>query len=101
MVAVSPKVKKWIDEKKDPRSAHWQAGLEEVLALFLPDLEKGKIIPVRGMEDRDLGLFKMVLEKVDVSPAVYAAFFPQSIADTIVPPDSAEETLRRDESWWN
>jgi len=94
MVAVSPKVKKWIDEGKDPRSAHWQAGLDKILDLFLPDLEKGKIIPVRGMEDRDLGLFKMVLEKVDVSPAVYAAFFPQAIADAIVPPDSAEETLR-------
>ena len=56
MVAVSSKVKKWIDEGKDPRSAHWQAGLDKVLDLFLPDLEKGKIIPVRGMEDRDLGL---------------------------------------------
>ena len=94
MVSVSPKVKKWIDEKRDPRSAHYQAGLESVLNLFLPNLEKGRIIPVREMDERDDHLFKSALGKVDVNPAVYAAFLPQAVADAIVPPDSAEEVLR-------
>ena len=94
MVTESPKVKKWIDEKRDPRSAHWQAGLESILDLFLPNLEKGRIIPVREMDERDLHLFKSALKKVDISPEVYAAFLPQTIADAIVPPDSAEEILR-------
>ncbi|MCD4741249.1 MAG: hypothetical protein K8R67_02035 [Desulfobacteraceae bacterium] len=94
MVSVSPKVKKWIDEKRDPRSAHYQAGLESILDLFLPDLEKGRIIPVREMDERDVHLFKLALGKVDVSPAIYAAFLSQAIADAIVPPDSAEEVLR-------
>ncbi len=94
MVAESPKVKKWIDEKRDPRSAHWQAGLESILDLFLPNLERGRIIPVREMDEREINLFKSALNKVDVSPEVYAAFLPQAIADAIVPPDSAEEILR-------
>ncbi len=94
MALVTPKVKKWIDEKRDPRSAHWQAGLESVMDLFLPDLEKGRIIPVSGMDEREVLLFKSAMGKIDVSPAVYAAFLPQAIADAIVPPDSAEEILR-------
>ncbi|MCK5310631.1 MAG: hypothetical protein KAJ62_00880 [Desulfobacteraceae bacterium] len=94
MAAESPKVRKWIDGKRDPRSAHWHAALESVLDLFLPNLEKGRIIPVRGMDERDILLFKSALNKVDVSPAAYAAFLPQAIADAIVPPDSAEEILR-------
>ena len=94
MADVSPKVKAWIDQKRDPRSAHWQAGLEAVLELFLPGLHKGRILPVQGMDDTELELFKQVLAGVDVSPAVYAAFLPHTVADAIVPPDSAQEVLR-------
>jgi len=94
MADESPKVRKWIDEKRDPRSAHWQAGLESVLDLFLPNLEKGRILPVGEMDERDIHLFKSALKQVDVSSATYAAFLPQAIAGAIVPPDSAEELLR-------
>jgi len=36
MDPIAKKVKQWIDEKKDPRSAHWQGGLEAVLKVFSP-----------------------------------------------------------------
>ena len=94
MVAVPEKVKKWIEQKRDPRSAHWQAGLESVLELFLPGLEKGRIMPVRAMAEREVPLFRSALAKVAVCPSDYAAFLPQSVADAIVPPESAEETYR-------
>jgi len=94
MADVSPKAKAWIDQKRDPRSAHWQAGLETVLQLFLPGLQKGRILPVREMDDTEFELFKKVLAGVDVNPAVYAAFLPHTVADAIVPPESANEVLR-------
>jgi hypothetical protein len=94
MADVSTKAKAWIDQKRDPRSAHWQAGLEAVLDLFLPGLQKGRILPVQGMDNTEHGLFKKVLAGVDVNPAVYAAFLPHTVADAIVPPDSAKEVLR-------
>jgi hypothetical protein len=94
MAGESPKVKKWIEEKRDPRSAHWQAGLESVLDLFLPNLEKGRIIPVREMDERDTHFFNSALKKVDVNPAIYAVLLPRAMADAIVPPDSAEDILR-------
>ena len=90
----SSKAKKWIEQNRDPRSAHYQAGLESVLELFLPNLEKGRILPVAGMNDRDLDLFKKLLTMVDSSPGTYFAFLPQAIADAVVPPESAEETHR-------
>ncbi len=94
MADVSSKAKAWIDQKRDPRSAHWQAGLETVLQLFLPGLQKGRILPVREMDDTEFELFKKVLAGVDVNPAVYAAFLPHTVADAIVPPESANEVLR-------
>lgn len=94
MGAAPSKAKKWIDQKRDPRSAHWQAGLESLLALFEPVLSKGRMIPVRQMTDEDGLLFDKVLAEVDLSPAVYAAFLPRAVADAVVPPDCAPETLR-------
>jgi hypothetical protein len=38
MDQMAQKVKQWIDEKKDPRSAHWQAGLEAIMEGFSPDM---------------------------------------------------------------
>lgn len=92
--AEKKKAQKWIEEKRDPRSAYWQAGLESVMDLFAPNLEKGRITPVGRMEERDITLFRQALEKVDICPSIYAAFLPQAIADTIVPPETAEETWR-------
>jgi len=88
------KAEEWIDKKKDPRSARWQAGLEAVMDLFLPDLEKGKLTPVCPLEENDLPVFKAALARVDLSPGIFAAFLPPRVANTIIPPDSAEELLR-------
>ena len=97
MTEESRKIRKWIEANRDPRSAHWQAGLESALALFLPVLEKGRIMPVRGMSEQDASLFKAAVGKVDVCPGIYAAFLPQEIAGAIVPPESADEILRIDQ----
>lgn len=94
MDQMDPKAKQWIEEKKDPRSARWQAGLETLMELFLPNMEKGKLTPVHPLEEMDRPVFKLALARVDLSPGLQAAFLPPSVADPIVPPDSAEELLR-------
>ena len=94
MDQMAQKVKQWIDGKKDPRSAHWQAGLETVMERFFPDMKPGKLIPVHPLEEKDLPVFNKVLERLDLSPGLLAAFLPPFIADAIVPPDSAEELVR-------
>jgi len=94
MNPMATRAKQWIDEKKDPRSAYWQAGLEAVMDLFLPHLEMGKLTPVRPLEEQDLLIFKAALERVDLSPGLFAAFLPPVVANAIIPPDSAEELVR-------
>lgn len=94
MDQMAQKVKQWIDEKKDPRSAHWQAGLEAVMERFFSDMEPGRLIPVHPLEEKDLSVFKKVLEQLDLSPGLLAAFLPPFVADSIIPPDSAEELVR-------
>ncbi len=94
MDQMAQKVKQWIDEKKDPRSAHWQAGLEAVLEKFSSDLEPGRLIPIHPLEETDLPVFKNVLKQLDLSPGLLAAFLPPFVANGIVPPDSADELVR-------
>ncbi len=94
MDPIATKAKQWIDEKRDPRSAYWQAALEANMDLFLPDLEKGKLTPVHSLEEKDLPVFKAALEMVDLSPGLLAAFLPPPVANAIIPPDSAEELMR-------
>lgn len=91
MDPISQKVKQWIDDGKDPRSAHWQGGLESILNVFMPYLEPGHLIPVVPLEEEELAVFLSVLGIIDLSPSLYAAFFPPAIAEKITPPDSAEE----------
>ncbi len=91
MDEISQKVKQWIDEGKDPRSAHWQGGLEAMLNVFMPYLEPGRLIPVQPLEEDELAVFQAVLEIVDLSPNLLAAFLPPSIAEKVTPPESAEE----------
>jgi len=97
MDQISKKVKQWIDEKKDPRSAHWQGGLEAILNVFSPYMEPGKLIPVQPLEKDDVPVFEAALEVVDLSPNLTAAFLPPSIAGPITPPESADELQRIDE----
>ncbi|WP_319523793.1 hypothetical protein [uncultured Desulfosarcina sp.] len=89
---------RWIEqENKDPRSARWQAALEEIMALFIPRLEKGKLTPVSALEEQDLPIFKSVLARVDLSPGLWAAFLPPPAAALILPPaDAMEELVRID-----
>ncbi len=94
MDQMQTKASQWIDEKKDPRSAHWQAGLENIMELFLPVLEKGRLTPVCPLEEEDISIFKSTLERVDLSPGLLAAFLPPSVANLILPPDSADELIR-------
>ncbi len=96
MDKVMSKAKKWIDKKKDPRSACWQAGLETVMELFMPDLEKGRLTPIGQLGKKDLTLFGSALARVDLSPGLLAAFLPPLVAKTITPPESVEEWVRID-----
>jgi len=96
MAGIPDKIKQWIAEKKDPRSAHWQGGLDEILNLFSPYMEPGKLIPVQPLEDEDLPVFTAALEAVDLSPNLDAAFLPPSIAGSVTPPESADELQRID-----
>ncbi|MCP4116357.1 MAG: hypothetical protein GY737_13300 [Desulfobacteraceae bacterium] len=97
MDQISRKVNQWIDSGKDPRSAHWQGGLEEMLNLFTPHVEPGKLTPVGPLAEADIPVFKAALEAVDLSPDLIAAFLPPTVAGAVIPPDSAEELLRIDE----
>lgn len=96
MDLISQKVKQWINEKKDPRSAHWQGGLEAIRNVFSPYMEPGKLIPVQPLERDDFPVFRAALEVVDLHPNLTAAFLPPSIAGLIVPPESADELQRID-----
>ncbi|MEA1969290.1 MAG: hypothetical protein U9N77_13875 [Thermodesulfobacteriota bacterium] len=94
MDQMAQKVKNWIDEKKDPRSAHWQAALGAIMEKFFSSMEPGKLTPVHALEEKELVVFKNALERVDLSPGLLAAFVPPFVANSIVPPDSAEELMR-------
>jgi hypothetical protein len=94
MDPISQKIKQWIDDGKDPRSAHWQGGLEALLNVFMPYLAPGQLIPVSPLEDHELAVYLDALAIVDLSPNLYAAFLPPSIAAKVTPPDSADELHR-------
>lgn len=97
MEPMASKAGKWINEKKDPRSARWQAGLEEIMDLYRPGLEKGRLTPVCALEQEDLALFKKALAGADLSPGLWAAFLPPSAAGLITPPaGSMDELIRTD-----
>jgi hypothetical protein len=91
MDPISQKVNQWIADGKDPRSAHWQGGLEAILNVFMPYLEPGKLVPVSALDEDELAVFLSVLEIVDLSPNLFAAFLPPAIAEKVSPPDTADE----------
>ncbi|MBA3028325.1 MAG: hypothetical protein FP816_05845 [Desulfobacteraceae bacterium] len=94
MDSISEKVRQWIASGKDPRSAHWQAGLEAMMDLFDPYLDPGRLVPLQPLEDKDIPIYKAILETADLSPNLKAAFLPPSMAGSIKPPESAEEIKR-------
>ncbi|MFH1153579.1 MAG: hypothetical protein V1793_07175 [Pseudomonadota bacterium] len=93
---ISAKVKHWIENGKDPRSALWQGGLEEVLDLFFPHLEPGRLICAHPLDDADQIVFQAVLEAVDLSPGIVAVVLPPAVAGPITPPEAARELVRID-----
>ena len=98
MDRMTSKMTQWIEQKnKDPRSARWQAALEDIMALFIPRLEKGKLTPVSHLEEQDIPIFNSALARVDLSPGLWAAFLPPSTTALICPPaDAMEELVRID-----
>ncbi|XPS84210.1 hypothetical protein Dvar_22280 [Desulfosarcina variabilis str. Montpellier] len=98
MDRMTSKVTQWIEqENRDPRSARWQAALEEIMTLFIPRLEQGKLTPVSPLEEQDIPKFKSALASIDLSPGLWAAFLPPSAAALIIPPaDAMEELVRID-----
>ena len=91
MTHITDKAKQWIDQGKDPRSAHWQAALETVLDKFTPYLVPGRLMSVLSLDDEALAHFLSAMEIVDLSPNLPAAFLPPEIADHLTPPASAPE----------
>jgi len=69
-----------------------------MLNVFSPYLEPGKLIPVQPLEKDDFPVFKAVLEAVDLSPNLTAAFLPPSIAGSLTPlnPQSNFSELKRE-----
>ena len=98
MDRITSKVEQWIGQKnRDPRSARWQAALEEIMTLFIPRLEKGRLTPVIPLNDQDIPVFNAALARVDLSPGLWAAFLPPAAAALIHPPaDAMEELVRID-----
>lgn len=91
MDEISQKIKQWIKDGKDPRSAHWQGALEAMLNIFKPYLEPGRLIPVQPLDEEEMAVFLAVMEIVNLSPNLLAAFLPPAIAEKVTPPEFAEE----------
>ena len=98
MDRMTSKATQWIEqEKRNPRSARWQAAIEEIMTLFIPRLGKGTLTPVSSLEAQDIPIFNSAVASVDLSPGLWAAFLPPSAAALISPPaDSMEELVRID-----
>lgn len=94
----SLKAAKWIDNGKDPRSAHWQAGLEAMIELFSPHVEPGVLTPVAPLNEADFSVFQAALGAIDLTPELIAVFLPPSIARSVTPPETAVELHRIDQN---
>lgn len=97
MDPISSKAAQWIDNGKDPRSAHWQAGLEAIIELYSAHVEPGVLTPVAPLDEADFPVFKAALEAIDLAPQLIAVFLPPSIARSLTPPETAEELHRIDQ----
>lgn len=96
MTEISEKIEQWIEQGRDPRSAHWQGGLESILKVFKPYLAPGKLTPVDALSEAETAVFNKVLAVVDLSPNIDAAFLPPAVAGRITAPDTAAELQRID-----
>lgn len=97
MEPASEKIKQWIEQGRDPRTAHWQVGLEALLDVFSSFLEPGLLVPALALKEDELLVYKEAMEIFDISPNVGAVFLPPAVAGKIRPPESATELVRIDE----
>lgn len=94
MTVKTDKAQQWIKDGKDPRSAHWQIGLESIFDTIAGYLEPGRLTPVPTLDKDDQTTFISALEAADLSPNLQAAFLTPAIADKITPPDVLPELQR-------
>jgi hypothetical protein len=94
MTDLTEKARQWISDGKDPRSAHWQIGLESIFDSIAGYLEPGRLTPVPTLDKDDQATFMSALEAADLSPNLQAAFLTPTIADKITPPDVLPELQR-------
>lgn len=88
------RISQWIAEGRDPATARWQGALEDMLAVFGPYLEPGKLVPVHPLADPDVPVFLAAMEIIDLSPRLPAAFLPPAVADKVIPPVSLNSVAR-------
>jgi len=88
------RVKHWIDNGRDPGVAHWHAALEATMAIFLPHLQAGRLIPVHSLEKSEYAFFREVYASLDLSPVIEAAFIPGAMGGVLTLP-AAVDSLRR------
>ncbi len=91
---MTDRVKKWIDDGRDPGIAHWHGALEATIASFRPHLQAGRLVPVHSYGKGEYSIFREVYAALDLSPVIQAAFIPTGMGGVLYPP-AAVDSLRR------
>jgi len=91
---MTDKVKKWINDGRNPGIAHWHGALEATMASFAPYLQPGRLIPVHSLDKSAYSIFKELYTVLDLCPDTLAAFIPSGMAGVLYPP-AAIDSLRR------
>ena len=88
------RVKKWIDDGRNPGVAHWHGALEATMASFAPRLQPGRLVPMHSFGKSGYSVFSEVYASLDLSPVLQAAFIPSGMGGVLHPP-AAVDSLRR------
>lgn len=91
---MTDRVKKWIEDGRNPGIAHWHGALEATMASFLPHLQAGRLVPVHSLGKSEYSIFREVYASLDLSPVIQAAFIPSGMGGVLRPP-AAVDSLRR------
>ena len=91
---MTDRVKKWIEDGRNPGIAGWHGALEATMASFLPHLQAGRLVPVHPIGKSEYSIFRKVYEFLDLSPVIQAAFIPSGMGGVLRPP-AAVDSLRR------
>jgi len=93
-IPLEERIQIWVAKGADPVSARWQAGLYETLRSFKDYLLPGRIVTVEAMPAEEAELFQLLVETLDLSPFVQAAYLPTALAARMEPPPGGA-ALRR------